>query len=116
MRHGLISKGASACYDIEGEDMISNIHINFNRMQICHYATEIPSNENRSPMETPNIARRRVVRAPKTPRSGKEQTICKTGSDEDLPCRPYRGRRRPRTIHDSYYKLKKRKKKQTKEE
>jgi hypothetical protein len=33
MRYGLISKGASACDDIEGEDMISNIHINFNRMQ-----------------------------------------------------------------------------------
>jgi hypothetical protein len=129
MRHGLISKGTSACYDIEGENMISNIHINFNRLQNLPLRNGDPFESEQITNGDPKHSPKNSLACSKSPRSGKDQTIYRTRSDEDLPRRPYGRRRRPRTMHDSSYKprrvegedrqevkLKKRKKEQAKEE
>lgn len=104
MRHGLISKGASACYDIEGDDMISNVDINFNRMQNLPLRHKDPTESeqitNIGPGRVPKEGRGRS-RLPR-PRGG--QTLYRTRCDDDLPGRRNLTKRRLRTVQDKSYR------------
>ena len=108
MRHGLIAKGASACYDIDGDDMISNIHINFNRLQNLplRHGDPVESEQitNADPYYSPKKSRGRS----KSPRNAKEQATIRRRSDDGLPGHRFTARRRPKTIHDSSYGPKRR--------
>ena len=82
MRHGLISKGAAACYDVEGDDLISNVHFNFNRLQNLPLRNGDPleseqiTNTNLNPSRTKTRVRSR------SPKIAEEQTIYRTRSDD----------------------------------
>jgi hypothetical protein len=107
MRHGLISKGASACYDIEGDDMISNVHINFNRLQNLPLRNGDPLEPEQITNADPNYSPKRSRARSRSPRNAKEDTVYRTRNDENIPRRANKRRARPRTTHDSSFKLRK---------
>ncbi len=107
MRHGLISKGATACYDIDGDDLISNVHINFNRLQNLPLRNADPLESEQITNADPNHSPKKGRGRSRSPRSGKEQRIYRTRSDEDLRRPRYRDRGRARTVHDSSFKSRK---------
>jgi hypothetical protein len=84
MCHGLISKGTSACYDIEGENMISNIHINFNRMQNLPLRNGYPFESEQVTNGDLKIARRRLMRAQNRRGAGKNRQF--TGPEVTKTC------------------------------
>ncbi len=103
IRHGLIAKGAGACYDVEGNNLISNIHTNFNRLQNLPLRNSDPLESeqitNTDPKNSPQKNRARS----RSPRGGNPQTIYRTRSDDDSSCPSHRARRRRRVIQDISY-------------
>jgi hypothetical protein len=104
MRHGLISKGASACYNIDGDDMISNIYINFNRLQNLPLRHGDPRDSEQITNADPSHSPKRGRARSRSPRGMREQPDYRARSDEGLPRRYFRARRLPRTILDGSHK------------
>lgn len=104
MRLGLIAKGAGACYDIDGDDMISNVHINFNRLQYLPLRNADPFDSeqitNADPYHSPKKRRERS----RSPGGSRDQGTYRERGDVDQSKGRYQTRRPPRTIHDSSYK------------
>lgn len=103
MRHGLISKGAAACYDIEGENMISNVSTNFNRMQNLPLRNGDPMESEQITNGDPRHNRKNGRGRSRSPRSGNQETIYRTRSDENLPRLP-RSTKRRAIVHGKWVK------------
>ncbi|KAF7509008.1 hypothetical protein GJ744_008403 [Endocarpon pusillum] len=103
MRHGLIAKGASACYEVEGDNLVSNIHTNFNRVQNLPLRNSDPRESEQITNTDPNHSRQKSRARSRSPGGGKAQTTYRTRSDDDGPHSSHRARRRRRVIQDISY-------------
>jgi hypothetical protein len=110
MRHGLISKGAAVCYDVDGNNLIRNAHVSFNRLQNMPLRNSDPLESeqitNADQRHDPRRSPRRDRARSRSPRNPNEETIYRTRSDEGHPPRQFRSRKRTTVIHDSSYKPK----------
>jgi hypothetical protein len=103
MRHGIIAKGASACYDIDGSNMITNVHLNFNRLQNLPLRRGDPAESERIRNRDPNYNRRRS----RSPRERDPNVRSRNWSYESLE-QPRRSRARKRpTAKDASYRPRK---------
>jgi hypothetical protein len=100
MRHGLIAKGAGACYAVDGDNLITNVHNNFNRLQTLplRNANPLESEQitNTDPHHSPTRGRGRS----RSPRHRNEQANYRSRCDEESSRRANRVSRRPRAILD----------------
>lgn len=106
MRHGLISKGALACYGIHGDNVISNIHVGFNRLQTLPLRTADSVESEQITNADPNHSPRKGRGRSRSPRKSPEQTPYRTRSEDDSRPQDYRARRRDMTKLDVSYRPK----------
>lgn len=103
MRHGLIAKGAGACYDVEGHNLISNIHTSFNRLQNLPLRNSDSLESEQITNTDPNNSSRKSRTRSRSPRDGNAETNYRTRSDDGSSRPSRRPRRRRRVIQDISY-------------
>ncbi len=106
MRHGLISKGAAACYDVDDNNLIRNAHFSFNRLQNLPLRSGDPLESEQITYADPRRSPRRSRGRSMSPRNAREANDYRTRSDEDTPPQRIRGRKRRTIVHDRSYKPK----------
>ena len=103
MRHGLICKGAGACYDVNGNNVVSNVAKNFNRLQNLPLRNADPLDSERitniDPHHSPKRGRDRG--RSQSPRSENDRPTYRDRSEEKSSHRAYRVSSRLRAMRDT---------------
>ena len=94
MRHGLISKGAAACFDVDGQNLISNAHVSFNRLQNLPLRRGDPLESEQITNADPNHSPRMGRARSRSPPNANQQINYRTRSDEGFPHGRDKGRRK----------------------
>jgi hypothetical protein len=100
MRHGLIGKGVSACYDVDGDNVISNVGKYFSRLQNLPLRNTNSHDSERITNTDPHQSPTRGRNRSRSPRGQNDGAIYRNRSEEASSRRAPRASRPPRATRD----------------